>query len=75
MSHELRTPLNSIIGFSSILDGKLGDDLDSKHRRFLRNIHGSGEHLLGLINDLLDLSKIEAGRMEIARSPGMRSTC
>lgn len=69
MSHELRTPLNSIIGFSEILLGRLNDDDDPKERRFLGNIHSSGEHLLGIINDLLDLSKIEAGHMELHAEP------
>ncbi len=65
MSHELRTPLNSIIGFSEILLDRLQAQLDPKHVKFLRNIHGSGQHLLGIINDILDLSKVEAGRMEL----------
>jgi len=64
MSHELRTPLNSIIGFSEILLERLGPELAPKQQKFLANIHGSGQHLLGIINDLLDLSKIEAGKME-----------
>jgi signal transduction histidine kinase/CheY-like chemotaxis protein len=65
MSHELRTPLNSIIGFSEILQTRLERDLPDKYMRFLQNINASGEHLLGIINDLLDLSKIEAGKMEV----------
>ncbi len=69
MSHELRTPLNSIIGFSSILDEALSGSIDSRHHEFLRNILRSSEHLLALINNLLDLSKIEAGRMEVNPEP------
>jgi signal transduction histidine kinase/ligand-binding sensor domain-containing protein len=69
MSHELRTPLNSIIGFSQILEDRLVNELSEKHRRFLSNIHRSGQHLLALINDLLDLSKIEAGRMDVRAEP------
>jgi signal transduction histidine kinase/CheY-like chemotaxis protein len=65
MSHELRTPLNSIIGFSEILVDRLGGQIDEKHHAFLNHIHTSGQHLLGIINDILDLSKIEAGKMEI----------
>ncbi|MGH9422950.1 MAG: sensor histidine kinase, partial [Thermoanaerobaculia bacterium] len=65
MSHELRTPMNSIIGFSEILIERLGTTLDPKHVGFLRHILTSGQHLLGIINDILDLSKIEAGKMEI----------
>ncbi len=65
MSHELRTPLNSIIGFSEVLIGKW-DRLDrEKATRFVDNILQSGRHLLGLINNVLDLSKIEAGRMQL----------
>jgi signal transduction histidine kinase/ligand-binding sensor domain-containing protein len=65
MSHELRTPLNSIIGFSNVLLQRsegVGEDQD---RRFLENIQSSGHHLLNLINDILDLSKVEAGRVEV----------
>ena len=69
MSHELRTPLNSIIGFSEILiDGKFGA-LNERQNRFLNNVDQSGRHLLGLINDLLDQSKIEAGRLQVMRQP------
>ena len=65
MSHELRTPMNSIIGFSEILVDRLDGSVDPKHSSFLRHILASGQHLLSIINDILDLSKIEAGKMEI----------
>ena len=65
MSHELRTPMNSIIGFSEILVERLDGKIEPKHLGFLQHIHTSGQHLLGIINDILDLSKIEAGKMEI----------
>ncbi|MEO6325158.1 MAG: ATP-binding protein, partial [Thermoanaerobaculia bacterium] len=65
MSHELRTPLNSIIGFSDILLTRSAEKLTPKEMKFLRNINSSGDHLLGIINNILDLSKIEAGKMEI----------
>jgi len=65
MSHELRTPMNSIIGFSEILIERLQGTIDPKHVSFLRHILTSGQHLLGIINDILDLSKIEAGKMEV----------
>jgi len=65
MSHELRTPLNAIIGFSSVLESSVGEKLTDRQQRFLRNINSSGEYLLGIINDILDLSKIEAGKMTL----------
>jgi signal transduction histidine kinase/CheY-like chemotaxis protein len=69
MSHELRTPLNSIIGFSEILSEKLEGKTEPRFVRFLHNILSSGRHLLALINDILDLSKIEAGKMELIFEP------
>jgi signal transduction histidine kinase len=65
MSHELRTPLNSIIGFSDVLLEKLKDRVSPKELKFIGNINTSGQHLLGIINNILDLSKIEEGKMEI----------
>ncbi|WP_077037043.1 response regulator [Pelomonas sp. KK5] len=67
MSHELRTPLNAIIGFSEILKEGLTGPLQPRQAEFCRHIHDSGRHLLDLINDLLDLAKIEAGKVEIER--------
>ena len=65
MSHELRTPLNAVIGYSEMLLEEAADSGDEGYIPDLQKIHGSGKHLLGLINDILDLSKIEAGRMEL----------
>jgi signal transduction histidine kinase/CheY-like chemotaxis protein len=65
MSHELRTPLNAIIGFSEVLLERLFGELNEKQAEYLRDILDSGRHLLSLINDILDLSKVEAGRMEL----------
>lgn len=65
MSHELRTPLNAIIGFSEVLQERMFGDMNEKQTEYVGDIHGSGQHLLSLINDILDLSKIEAGRMEL----------
>jgi signal transduction histidine kinase len=69
MSHELRTPLNAIIGFSEVLIARLFGELNEKQDDYLKDIHTSGKHLLNLINDVLDLSKVEAGRMDLERSP------
>jgi signal transduction histidine kinase len=65
MSHELRTPLNAIIGFSEVLSEKMFGEVNDKQLEYLLDINSSGHHLLSLINDILDLSKIEAGRMEL----------
>jgi len=65
MSHELRTPLNSIIGFSDLLEKEIFGDLTKRQKEYVEDIRQSGEHLLELINDILDLSKIEAGMLEL----------
>ena len=65
MSHELRTPLNSIIGFSEVLIDGLAGEINEEQEEFLDNILGSGQHLLELINDILDMSKIRSGQMEL----------
>jgi signal transduction histidine kinase len=65
MSHELRTPLNAIIGFSEVLSERLFGEMNDKQAEYVRDITESGRHLLSLINEILDLSKIEAGRMEL----------
>jgi len=65
MSHELRTPLNAIIGFSEVLLERMFGEVNEKQTEYLQDILSSGQHLLSLINDILDLSKIEAGRLEL----------
>jgi signal transduction histidine kinase/ligand-binding sensor domain-containing protein len=80
MSHELRTPMNAIIGFSEILAERLQDRIEPKYTGFLRSILQSGQHLLSIINDILDLSKVEAGKMEIYPEtfpvrPAIESVC
>ncbi len=65
MSHELRTPLNAIIGFSEVLGERMFGELNDKQAEYTDDILSSGRHLLSLINDILDLSKVEAGRMEL----------
>jgi PAS domain S-box-containing protein len=69
MSHELRTPLNAIIGFSELLKDGLIGELSEQQRGFIGDIFSSGTHLLSLINDILDLSKVEAGKMELDLEP------
>ncbi|WP_410509619.1 response regulator [Methanosarcina hadiensis] len=65
MSHELRTPLTAIIGFSDVMLGGMSGEFSEQNKKFLNNIANSGKHLLTLINNILDLSKIEAGKMEL----------
>ncbi len=69
MSHELRTPLNAILGFSDVLQEQLGGTMSHRQKRYLANIRTAGGHLLELINDVLDLSKVEAGRLELRPEP------
>ena len=69
MSHELRTPLNAVIGFSEVLLERMFGDLNERQDEYLRDILASGRHLLELLNDVLDLSKVEAGAMELALAP------
>ncbi len=66
MSHELRTPLNAVLGFSQALQSGLAGPLSAKQKEYVKDIYDSGNHLLSLINDVLDLSKVELGEMEIA---------
>jgi PAS domain S-box-containing protein len=68
MSHELRTPLNSVIGFSEVLQDQMFGPINEKQQEYVNNILTSGRHLLSLINDILDLSKVESGKMEIEPS-------
>src|SRR6185503_11774390 len=80
MSHELRTPMNAIIGFSEILVERLDGRIEPKYVGFLRSVQQSGQHLLAIINDILDLSKVEAGKMELypetfAVRPAIDSVC
>src|SRR4030095_6658338 len=65
MSHELRTPLNAIICFSEVMDERMFGELNDKQAEYVRVILSSGRHLLSLINDILDLSTVEAGRTEL----------
>jgi signal transduction histidine kinase/DNA-binding response OmpR family regulator len=75
MSHELRTPLNAVLGFSDLLTEERYGPLNDRQRRYVKHIHTGGKHLLSLINDILDLSKIEAGRLQLAIETVRVSTC
>ncbi len=72
MSHELRTPLNAVLGFSEVLLERMFGDINERQEEYLRDIWSSGKHLFELLNEILDLSKVEAGGWS-SRSP--RSTC
>jgi signal transduction histidine kinase len=72
MSHELRTPLNAVIGFSDVLEQRLFGELNERQSDYVRDIASSGRHLLDLVNEILDLSKVEAGRMELDSSERAR---
>jgi signal transduction histidine kinase/ActR/RegA family two-component response regulator len=65
MSHELRTPLNAVLGFSEVLLERMFGEINERQEEYLRDIHNSGKHLLELLNEILDLSKVEAGQMEL----------
>jgi signal transduction histidine kinase len=69
MSHELRTPLNAIIGFSEVLQEQMFGELNEAQKGYVADVLEAGQHLLSLINDILDLSKVEAGRMELELGP------
>jgi CheY-like chemotaxis protein len=68
MSHELRTPLNAVIGFSEVLLDRMFGEINDRQQEYLRDIWGAGKHLLHLLSDILDLSKVEAGRMDLDRA-------
>ncbi len=69
MSHELRTPLNAIIGFSEAMSSAMFGPLSGQYREYAKDVHDAGSHLLEIINDILDLSKIEAGKLELSDEP------
>jgi PAS domain S-box-containing protein len=69
MSHELRTPLNAVIGYSEMMKLGLTGELNEKQKKYVHNIHISGKHLLAMVNDILDIAKIEAGRIQVRLEP------
>jgi len=69
MSHELRTPLNAVIGFSELLDTKIPGPLSDKQVEYIRDIHTSGRHLLGIVDDILDIAKSDVDHLELQESP------
>lgn len=75
MSHELRTPLNAVLGFSELLTEERYGPLNERQQRYVKHIHTGGKHLLSLINDILDLSKIEAGRLQLTIDNVLVPTC
>ena len=75
MSHELRTPLNAIIGFSEVLLDPSLKVTEEEQSQFLTDVLGSGKHLLNLINEVLDLAKVEAGKMELQIEPALAAGC
>jgi signal transduction histidine kinase len=69
MSHEIRTPINAIMGYADLLDAGIGGNLSADQRGYLERLRASSTHLLGLVNDILDLSKVDAGQMTVSRDP------
>src|SRR5438105_4638328 len=70
-SHEIRTPLNAVVGYAELLSLGLGGPLGDQQRRYVERIQAASRHLLGLVNDVLDLAKIEAGQMRTVHEPGL----